>query len=118
MYFPSEKDDWENSQKNNVTIDLNVLYVKKEKMHPAYISTHNSNCQKQVILLIISNEPVCEATSKKQWHYLAVKKLSALLGGITSKNDGDFYCLNCLLSFKTKSKLESQKYVRIKIFLM
>ena len=25
------------------------------------------------------------------WHYLAVKKLSALLGGKTSKNNGDFH---------------------------
>ena len=31
----------------------------------------------------------------KKWHYLAVKILSALIRGITSKDDGDFYCLNC-----------------------
>ena len=37
------------------------------------------------------------------------KKLSALLRGITSKNCGDFYCLNCLHSFRTKNKLESHK---------
>ena len=28
------------------------------------------------------------------------KKLSTLLRGITSKNNGDFYCLNCLHSFR------------------
>ena len=43
---------------------------------------------------------------QQQWHYLAVKKLSALLRGITLKNNGDFYCLNCLNSFWTKSTLE------------
>ena len=43
---------------------------------------------------------------EKQWHYLAVKILSALLRKITSKNHGDFYYLNCLNSFETKSKLE------------
>ena len=32
---------------------------------------------------------------------IAVKKLSASLRGITSKNNGDFYCLNYLHSFKT-----------------
>ena len=32
------------------------------------------------------------------WHYLAVKKLSTLLNGITSKHHGDFYCLNYLHS--------------------
>ena len=34
------------------------------------------------------------------------KKLSALLRGITSKHYGDFYCLNCLHYFRTKSKLD------------
>ena len=29
--FVSEKDDWKNYEKNNVTIALNVLYAKKEK---------------------------------------------------------------------------------------
>ena len=37
--------------------------------------------------------------------------LSALLSGITSKNNGDFNCLNCLHFFGTKSKLESHKTV-------
>ena len=35
---------------------------------------------------------------KEEWQYLAVKKLSALLYGITSKHKGDFYCLICLRS--------------------
>ena len=42
-------------------------------------------------------------------HYLAVKTLAALLRGITSKNNGNFYRLNCLQSFKIKSKIEPQK---------
>ena len=29
--FSSEKDDWKKIEKNNVTIALNILYVKKEK---------------------------------------------------------------------------------------
>ena len=42
---------------------------------------------------------------KKQiWHYLAVKKLSALLFRITSKHKVDFYCLNCLHSLRTEKK--------------
>ena len=53
--FPSEKDDWKNIEKNNVTIALNVLYAKKEKICPAYVSKYNSNREKQVILLMISN---------------------------------------------------------------
>ena len=33
--------------------------------------------------------------------------LVALLRRITSKHNGDYYCLNCLHSFRTKNKLES-----------
>ena len=50
---------------------------------PAYVSKHKSNCEKQVALLIIPNG--CTQ------HYLKVKKVSALLKRITSKQDGDFY---------------------------
>ena len=45
------------------------------------------------------------------------KKLSALPRGITSKQQGDFYCLNCLHSFATEQKRESHKSgCRNKIF--
>ena len=45
---PSEKDNWKKIVKNNVTIALNVLYAKKEKVYPAYayISQQNSNREK------------------------------------------------------------------------
>ena len=29
--FPSEKNDWEKIEKNNVAFALNILYAKKEK---------------------------------------------------------------------------------------
>ena len=44
-----------NYEKNNLIIALNVLYAQKEKIYPAYVSKHNSNLEKQVILLMISN---------------------------------------------------------------
>ena len=50
-------------------------------------------------------------TDGKKWHYLAVKKLSALLRGITSKHEGDFYCLNCFHSFRAENKLKKHKNV-------
>ena len=83
--FPSEKDDWKRSEKNNATIPLNVFYLKKEKKYHAYVSRNNSNREQQVILLMMK---ACEAKSKgcktksktqRQWHYLEVKRLSALL---------------------------------------
>ena len=45
-------------------------------------------------------------TDGTKWHYLAVKSLSALLRGITSNHNGDFYCLNCFHTYSTKEKLE------------
>ena len=42
----------------------------------------------------------------EKWHFFAVKKLLTLLRGMTSKNNDDFYCLNCLHSFRTNSDLE------------
>ena len=57
--------------KNNVTIALNVLILKKRKnVYPTYVSKHNSNREKQVTILMILNV--------KKWHYLAVIKLSVL----------------------------------------
>ena len=48
---------------------------------------------------------------EKQWHYLAVKKLSSVLRVVTSNINGDFHCWNCLHSFRIKNKLESHKKV-------
>ena len=67
-------------------------------MYPAYVSKHSSKHEKQVIFFMFLN--------KERWHYLTVKKLSALLRGIMSKHNGDFYCLNCLHSFRTKNSLK------------
>ena len=50
-------------------------------------------------------------TDGKKWHYLAVKSLSALLRGITSNHNGDFYCLNCFHSYSTKNKLKKHERV-------
>ena len=41
--FPLKKDDWRKLEKNKVTITLNILYVKKEKTYPAYVSKNISN---------------------------------------------------------------------------
>ena len=39
---------------------------RKEKTYPAYVSKHNSNFEKQVIILMILNG--------ERWYYLAIKK--------------------------------------------
>ena len=54
--FRSEKNDWKKFEKNNVTNGLNVVYAKKEKkIYSAYISKHNSNREKEVFFLMVSN---------------------------------------------------------------
>ena len=37
--------------------------------------------------------------------------MSPLFRGITSKHDGDFYCLNCFQSYTTENKLKNHKKV-------
>ena len=47
----------------------------------------------------------------KRWNYLAVRSLCALLTGISSSNNGDFYCLNCFHSYRTHNKLKKHEIV-------
>ena len=51
--FPSEKGYLKNVRK--ITIPIIFLYAKKEKIYPAYVSKHNSNCEKHIIFLMIPN---------------------------------------------------------------
>ena len=51
-------------------------------------------------------------TDGKKWHYLAVKSLPTLLKGVTPNHNGDFYCLNCFHSYRTKNKLKKHERVR------
>ena len=73
--FFSRKKLLEKFEKNNVTITINVLYAKKEKIYFAYVSKHNLNREKQVILLMIPNGNGREAEPEgwQLWHYLEVK---------------------------------------------
>ena len=68
---PSEKDDWKKCEKIMYQLLLMFCMLKQKKIYPAYVSKCNSSLEKQIILLMIPNG--------EKWHYLAVKKLSALL---------------------------------------
>ena len=102
--FPSTSKDWRKFELNN-KIALNILYVphNTRKVNVAYKSKHNLTWDKQVILLMI--------TDGEKWYYLVVKNLPGLLRGITSNHHGDFYCLNCFRSYRTKSKFELAKKI-------
>ena len=57
-----------------------MLYAphNTKKVRHAYKSKCKEKCENKVIFLII--------TDGKKWHYLAMKKLSALLKGVTSND--------------------------------
>ena len=81
------------------------MYTKDKEILSAYISKHNLSREKQIILLMIPNK------KKEEWHYLAEKKLSALLYRESAKHHGDFYYLNGLHSLRTENKLKSHEKV-------
>ena len=97
--FPPTNKDWKKFELNN-EVALNILYIphNTRKIQVAYKSKNNLTCDKQVILLMI--------TDGEKWHYLTVKNLPGLLRGITSTHKEDFYCLNGFHSYRTKNKLE------------
>ena len=78
------------------------MYVphNTKKVEIGYKSNHNLTREEQVILLMIGNG--------ENWHHLTVKNLSRFLRG---NHDGDFYCLNCFHSYRTKNKLEAHKKI-------
>ena len=102
-FSPTSK-DWKKLKLNN-EIALNILYVSHNtrKIQVAYKSKQNLTCDKQVILLMITNS--------EKWHYLTVKNLPGLLRGITPTHKEDFYCLNCFRSYRTRNKLEVHKKI-------
>ena len=93
---PSEKGDWKKWNKNNLTVALNALYTKKEKVYPGYVSKHNSNREKQLILLMISNG----AKGREQSEALATQVKSK---GLKPKSEGQqirhYLAVKTLLTF-------------------
>ena len=94
---------------NKVIKQLLFFFVPhNEKTNLAYKSKYNHEREYQLVLLMITNG--------KKWHYNALKSertvdgfncpIKSLSRGITSNHCGDFYCLNCLHSFKTDNALK------------
>ena len=114
--FPAGIKDWKKFVRNNKTIAVNILYIphNEKTINPAYKSKYNRKRENQVVLLMITNG--------KKWHYIALKSertddgfnrpirsLSRFFRGITSNHCGDFYCLNCLHSFRTDNALKKHE---------
>ena len=110
-FFLSHQRDWKKFEENNKSISLNILYVSHntKQIRLAYKSKYNHRCNNQVVLFMI--------TDGEKWHYLAVRRLSALLRRITSNHNGDFYCLNCLHSYRTKNMVTAEEKTVLKVFV-
>ena len=87
---------------NQLLLIFHICLIILKKRH-AYKSKYNLTRENQVILLMI--------TDGEKWHYLGVKRLSALFREITGNNHGDFYYLNCFKSCTTENKLKKHKKV-------
>ena len=111
--FPAGIKDWKKFERNNKTIALNILFIphNTKTINLACKSKYNRKRENQVVLLMITNG--------EKWHYIALKSvrtddgfnrpirsLSRLFRGITANNNGDFYCLVCLHSFRTDNALK------------
>ena len=46
-----------------------------------------------------------------KWHFLAITRIPGLLRGITSRHNGDFYCLNCFHSYSTENRLKEHEKI-------
>ena len=104
--FPVGHKDYSAFEKNNSDTAINILYVpyKTKEIRQAYISKHNKTRNIHANLLMITD-------GTGNWHYLAIKSISGLLRGVTSKHNGGYYCLNCFQSYTTEKKLRRHEKV-------
>ena len=112
--FPSHSKDYKKFEQNNKTIALNILFVpyNTKQIRHAYISKYNHKRDNQAILLMITYD------QNENWHYLAVKSIPRLFREITSNHYGDFYCLNCFHSYRTKKTSKTRKNTQSMISAM
>ena len=51
---------------------LLLMFCMLKKRYPSYVSKHNSNGEKHIVFLMISNGEKLEAKYQGQWYYLAL----------------------------------------------
>ena len=83
------------------------MYAEREKIYPTFF---------QNIIQIVKNKLFLnDFKQSKMLLTCSEKKRSALLRETTSKNNGDFYCLNCL-HFSNKLELHKRAYKKKRDF--
>ena len=122
---PAGIKDWKKFEQNNKTISLNILYEdpNTKTINLTNKQKYNRKRKDQVVLLMISDDE--QSAEIDKWHYTALKSertdngfnrptrsLSRLFRGVTSNNNGGFYCLGYLHSFRTDNALKKhERYV-------
>ena len=81
---------------NNQTSALNILILphNRRKITSVHLKTQFRTWKSIVLLKITDGE---------KWHHFGVKSLPALLQGITSTNNGNYFCISCLHQSKLQS---------------
>ena len=76
--FPAGTDEYKIFERNNKNIALNILSapLNKEEINIIYKSSYNRKREKQVVLLMITDNEQEDKPDK--WHYLAVKSIPRL----------------------------------------
>ena len=102
--LPAGHKDYFAFERDNCDIALYILYVphKTRELRRAYISKHNKTRNIHGNLLMIKN-------GYGNWHYLALKSIPALVRGLKSTHNGDYYSLNCFHSYRTQASLEKHE---------
>ena len=98
---PSGKYDW----KNRKTIQQLILMCYMFKKWPYTLPTFQNTTQIMKTKTILSFND----SKRRRVTSLAVKTWSALLRGLISNHNGDFYCLHGLCSSRTKQKQKQKK---------
>ena len=113
--FPTTYEDYITFERLNEAVAINILYVPLNEVNicPEYISKRNFDKKHQVVLVKIGDD-------KGKWHFLALpsnldedgirrpkKSISRLMEGISSNSHDDFYCYECLHSFRTEIAIKN-----------
>ena len=102
--FPAEQNHWKIFERNNKDIALNIFSANPtEKEINIIRRSEFNNKRKHIVDLLIITD------NENNWHYVAIKNMSRLIGGVTSDNHGDFFCRNCMHSYRTKNALKKHE---------
>ena len=113
--FPTTYEDYITFERLNEAVAINILYVPLNEVNicTEYISKRNFDKKHQVVLVKIGDD-------KGKWHFPALpsnldeagirrpkKSISRLMEGISSNSHDDFYCYECLHSFRTEIAIKN-----------